>query len=56
MTEQRTGSVKVVVNVGEHLPVVEQALKATKIRNRGEALAAVCQFFLDRSGDKPNAN
>ena len=55
MTEQRGRAVKVVVDVGEHLPTVEQALKATKIRNRGEALAAVCQFFLDRVEDKPDA-
>lgn len=52
MTEQKDKSVKVVVSVGEHLPTIEQALKATRIRNRGEALAAVCQYFLDNVEEK----
>ena len=42
--------IKIVVYV-ENLPVVEQALRATGRRNRGEALTEICQAYLDKQAE-----
>ena len=39
--------IKVVVNVGDDLKVVEQALKRAGLPNRGDALVKICRHFLD---------
>lgn len=50
LSKSRETSVKVVIAVDD-LGTVEQALKRAKIRNRGEALVAICRFFLDHVTD-----
>lgn len=39
--------IKVVVNVGDDLSIVEQALKSAGVPNRGEALVTICRHFLE---------
>ncbi len=46
LSESRDHSVKVVIAVDD-LGIVEQAIKKVGVRNRGEALVAICRFFLD---------
>lgn len=38
---------KIVVHITDQLPVIEQALRETGERGRGDALLAICQFYLD---------
>ncbi len=42
-------AVKVVIPTGDKLGLVERAIKATGQRNRGEALAEICRFYLDEN-------
>lgn len=46
LSKSRENSVKVVIAVDD-LGTVEQAIKRVGIRNRGEALVAICRYFLD---------
>jgi len=46
---KRVGVVKAVFSV-DQVDVVEQAMRAAHIPNRGEALATICRFFLEHHG------
>ena len=39
--------IKLVINVGDDLKLVEKALKASELPNRGDALVMVCRHFLE---------
>lgn len=49
----REKSIKVVLPVGEELSIVEKALKKTGERNRGQAMAVICRFYIENHKDKP---
>lgn len=42
-------AVKIVLIIEDQLPVVEQALRATGLQSRGEALVKLCQYYLDNN-------
>ena len=45
--EKRGKSVKVVIDIGDDLAVVERALRQTGLKGRGESLVKICQSYLD---------
>lgn len=47
-------AVKVTIAVGDDLEIVERALKATGLRNRGAALGYVCNYFIRTHGETPH--
>lgn len=40
---------KIVVHIADQLSVIEQAIRETGYRSRGEALVEICQFYLDNN-------
>ena len=52
LSAERGRAVKVVVPIGDELGTFEKALKATGLPNRGEALVAVCNYYLDNHASK----
>lgn len=49
VNDKNAGVIKIVVDVGDGLAVVEKALRAVGLQNRGEALVAICQHYLDNN-------
>lgn len=47
--------VKVTVAIGDDLATVEQALRATGLKNRAAALGAICAFYLQMNGGRTAA-
>lgn len=49
IADDKGSVIKVVVNVGDDLAVVEQALKRAGLPNRGDALVKVCRHFMENN-------
>lgn len=51
LSEMKGRSVKVVVALGDDIGIFEGAMKHTKLKNRSDALLAICQYYLDNKED-----